>query len=98
MSHKSKIIRINNSVVTVVTIAGFAQILNKSTDTIRRYERENTIPECIFKIGSYRYYPVLLAEKVSKIVATFKGNEKPDPNKVANIHKLFEEERNKYAS
>lgn len=94
---KIKTFKINGIVVRAVTVMGFAHIIGKSAGTVRRYEREGTIPPCIFKIKGYRYYPVTLAEETAKIIETFKGSERPPAEKVAQIYELFENERRKYA-
>lgn len=94
---KSTTVRINNRLVTVVTIAGLSEIIGKSKDTILRYERQEIFPQAPFKFGNVRYYPVSLATALKRVVQEIINGKPINPDVVVKINQLFKEERSKYA-
>ena len=94
---KETLLKINGRVVAAVTIAGLSEIVEKSIDTLRRYERQSTLPSAPLMVGSVRYYPVELCKKLKGLIAEIPGNKKPDADLIVKINKLFAEERSKYA-
>lgn len=94
---KQTTLNIKGKLCTAVTIAGLAEILGKSVDSIRRYEKLQVFPKAPFMAGEVRYYPVSLAKRLQPIVDKFKSNKSPDAETIAKINQLFKEERSKYA-
>lgn len=94
---RTSLFNVNGKLVNVVNIRGLSDILKKSPDTIRRYERQGVFPPAIFLVMGRRYYPELFARKLSALVDKIPPNKKPDPDLLMRINKLFKEERSKYA-
>ena len=95
---KKATLHIAGRVVTATTIAGLAEAVGKSTDTIRRYERMDIFPTAPLKAGEVRYYPMRLVEALVPIVKKFGPGRKPDPDLIVEINQLFSKEREHYAS
>jgi hypothetical protein len=91
-------LNVHGVIITAVTIAGLAEIIGKSTDTIRRYEKTDIFPVAPLMLGRVRYYPLSLARKLAVVVEKFRGNKKPDSVLVTEIINLFNAEREKYAT
>lgn len=89
---------INGILVEVTTIAGLAEMVGKSRNTILRYEREEIFPPAFIRKGNYRYYPVSLAKKLANPVSRLPLHKKAEPELIVEINKLFKEEREKYAN
>lgn len=93
---KQTILSVKGNLCKAVTIAGLAEMLGKSVDSIRRYEKLQIFPKAPFMAGDVRYYPVTLALRLRPIVDKFKSNKSPDAETIAKINQLFKEERSKY--
>lgn len=81
--------------VEVVSISGLAKIINRSRDTILRYERTDVFPLAPILKGNYRYYPISLAKRLVPLVNKIPRNKKVDAIVLAEICKLFKEEKDK---
>lgn len=90
-------LNVNGVLVDAVTITGLARIVGKSRNTILRYERTGVFPPAPLVVGTYRYYPISLANKLKPLVLRLPPNTKPDAELIAEINKLFKEEVQKYA-
>lgn len=88
---------VHGKMVEVVSVTGLAHIIGKSRDTVLRYERKDVFPPAPILKGSYRYYPVSLARKLVPLVEKLPLHKKAEPELIAEINKLFNEERMKYA-
>ena len=85
ISYKGKLFK-------AVTTKGLARIVGKSKDSILRYERTGVFPVAPFKLGTYRYYPKALAERLVPLVSKLPGNTKPSAELLAEIALAFREE------
>ena len=90
-------LNVNGVLVDAVTITGLARIIGKSRNTILRYERTGVFPPAPLIVGTYRYYPISLANKLKPLVIRIPPNTKPDAQLLTEINKLFKEEVQKYA-
>lgn len=90
-----KVLKVGDRLVECCTVKGFADILGKSRDSISRYEELGHFPEAPLRVGTYRYYPVSLAERLKPIVAEFPPNRPPSAEVCVEINRIFNEERNK---
>jgi len=77
----------------VVSTTGFARILEKSTDTIRRYEREGIFPQAPIYLRGCRYYPVKFAKELKPIVDKIPMGKKMDLEVQNQILNLFLKEK-----
>ena len=93
----SRIFRINDRLVTCVTISGFAKELGVTPHTVRRYEERGVIPLAPITYNRVRYYPLSIVRRVKPIICNFPQHTKPDSDDIAKIHLIFKEEREKYA-
>ena len=90
-----KVLKVGDRLVECCTIKGLADILGKSRDTISRYETLGYFPLAPLRVGSYRYYPVTLANRLKPIVAKFPINKPPSAELRVEVNRVFNEERNK---
>ena len=90
-----KVLNVGGVLVECCTIKGLADILGKSRDSISRYEELGYFPDAPLRVGSYRYYPVSLANRLKPIVAKFPPNRPPRAEVLVEVNKIFNEERNK---
>lgn len=81
--------------VEAVTVAGLARMAGKSKNTLMRYERKDILPLAPLKVGNRRYYPVSLAARLVPLLQSFPVNQKPDPDAIVQINRLFKEEKEK---
>lgn len=81
--------------VDVVTVTGLANIINKSRNSVLRYEKLGVFPMAPIMLGSKRYYPISLARKLAPIVSKFPGHKRPDDELIVEIDRLFKEEKDK---
>ena len=95
---KGTTLSVKGKLVGVVTVAGLAEIIGKSVDTVKRYEKLEIFPTAPLMCGEVRYYPVTLARNLVPIVERFRGNRRPEGDDIVAIVKLFNEEREKYAT
>ena len=95
--NKSTLLVIKGVAVEVVSVSGLAEIIGKSRDSVLKYEAYEIFPPAIFTRMGYRYYPTTLAKALKPIVAQFPPNKRPSAETIAQINKLFNEERQKYA-
>jgi hypothetical protein len=93
---KQTTLNVKGVLVTAVTVTGLAEMLGKSADTIRRYERQEIFPTSPLKIGNVRYYPLSLVKELKPIVDSFSPNRPPDAEVVSKINLLFNNERDRY--
>jgi hypothetical protein len=94
----SKTFKINGKLVSCLTITGFAREVDRTSHTIRRYEKEGVIPDAPIRYNSIRYYPKTLVERVKPIILNFPQYKEPDPEDITRIHLIFKEERERYAN
>lgn len=95
--NKSTLLVVGGVAVEVVSVSGLAEIIGKSRDSVLNYESFGIFPPAIFTRKGYRYYPITLANALKPIVAQFPPNKRPSAETIAQINKLFNEERQKYA-
>lgn len=95
--NKKTTLLVKGIMVEAVTVAGLAEIIGKSRNTILRYERTEIFPPAPIMKERYRYYPLSFAKKLAPLVARLPVNAKPEPELLVEINKLFKEEREKYA-
>lgn len=88
-------LNVKGKLVESVTILGLAKIIGKSRDSIERYEKNDVFPQAPLMIGRVRYYPLSLARKLVPLVERLPRHKKPDAALIAEINKLFKEERDK---
>lgn len=94
---KEATLKLGGRIVTVVSIAGFAEMVGKSVHTLKEYERKDVLPNAPIINGNIRYYPVELVKAVKPIIEGFPLNKAPNTEDLIMIIKLFNEERSKYA-
>ena len=90
-----KVLKVGDRLIECCTVKGLADILGKSRDTISRYEELGYFPSAPLLVGTYRYYPVSLAERLKGIVKKFPINKPPSAELITEITIVFNEERNK---
>lgn len=86
---------VNGVMFEAVSVLGFAKMINKSRDTILRYERNGVIPPAPLLLGRFRYYPISLVRKLAPLMDKLPPNRKPDPQLLVEINKVFKEEKDK---
>lgn len=94
---KTTTLNVKGMLVMATTIAGFAEIVGKSVDTIKRYEKEEVIPRAPFMLGDRRYYPISLVKALAPLIDKFPANKRPNGDIIVEIVKLFNQEKEKYA-
>ena len=97
-SRCEKTLNIGGEPIKMVTVMGLAQIVGKSRRTIQRYEEVGIFPPAPIIYKDRRYYSLALAHKLRPLVMLIPGNKKPPAELLTEINKLFNEERNYYAS
>ena len=95
---KTKRFNINGHIVECYTISGLGLLVGKSRRTLVRYEDTGVMPKAIIVHEGIRYYPKSLAEALVPAIKALPGNTKPSAEQIANINRLFQIEREKYAS
>lgn len=90
-----KRLKINGKLVDCTTSMGLARIVGKSKDSILNYEKKGYLPMTFLKVGTYRYYPISLCQKLKVILDKFPTNRPPDQELIVEVNKLFKEERSK---
>ena len=94
--HTNTILHIKGvGLVEVVTVAGLAQIVGKSKNTILRYERCDVLPLAPIMVGDRRFYPLTLAKRLIPLINKIPNGKKPDANLIVEINRLFKDEKNK---
>lgn len=101
MKRKRKVettINLKGKLLVAVSLSGLADIVGKSTMTLRRYEEKGIFPPAIFYVRGVRYYPKEFAVRLEKLVSKIpNGIEIPDDLRDEIIVE-FQKEREKYAS
>lgn len=93
-SRKCKVtLSINGKIEEVVSVTGLSRIVGKSTDTLRRYEREGIFPQAPIYIKGCRYYPVTFAKKLSELVSEIPNGKKLGEELQDQITTLFAKEK-----
>lgn len=95
---RTRKVSVNGHIVEVVTVSVFAKIVDRSKDTIFRWERSGVIPVAPFTVSKVRCYPLELCYKVAPIIMEWPKNRPPSAEDVVKITRLFNEEIKKYAS
>lgn len=93
MSNTAKKVRIGDSLTYIITIKDLALIVNKSRNSILRYEAKGVFPPAPIRIGTSRYYRVEFCEKLCEYVDQFEGSIRPSAELIVQINQLFKEER-----
>ena len=91
-------LNVKGKLVSAVTLSGFADILGKSTMTIRRYEEKVIFPQAIFYVRGVRYYPKSFAKELAKLVSEIPNGVEIPLELREKILLEFQKERSKYAS
>lgn len=90
-----KRLKVNGRLIEATTIKGFADILGKSKDAVARYEELSYFPPALLTLGSYRYYPLTLCNRIKPIVQKFPPNRPPSAELLVQINQIYNDERNK---
>lgn len=90
-----RLLKVGDRLIDCCSVKGLADILGKSRDSVSRYEELGYFPEAPLRVGTYRYYPVSLANRLKPIVAKFPPNRPPSAELLTEINKVFNEEKNK---
>lgn len=90
-----KRLKVNGNLIEATTIKGFADIVGKSKDSIARYEELGYIPSAPLIVGTYRYYPVTLCNRLRPLIQQFPPNKPPHAELIIQINQTFSEERNR---
>lgn len=91
----TRLLKVGDKLINCCSVKGLADILGKSRDSVSRYEELGYFPEAPLRVGTYRYYPVSLANRLKPIVAKFPPNRPPSAELLAEVNKVFNEEKNK---
>ena len=88
---KQKTFTVNGKIVKAVSIAGLAEYLGKSKDTLLRYEKKDFLPPSPLLVKGCRYYPLSMLQELRNYVDTFPSNRPPSPEVITGINKLFKQ-------
>lgn len=91
----TRLLKVGDRLIDCCSVKGLADILGKSRDSVSRYEEIGYFPEAPLRVGTYRYYPVSLANRLKPIVAKFPPNRPPSAELLVEVNKVFNEEKNK---
>ena len=95
MRRVEKRFRIGGILVVATTAAGLANLINKSKDSVLRYEKTGILPPAPIIYRGRRYYPLSLCSKLAEIIKEFPPNKPPSAELIQKITILFNTEKSK---